>query len=334
MHYLSINHLQPGMILAKPIVGDNGNVLLNARNKISEITLKRIVEMGFQGAYIDTPLFAEVEVDDIISNDIRLAAFEALRDGNVPKAVQIAKTIVKELKYKEVLKLDLLDIKNDKNYVYKHCISVCIFATVIGIACGMNEEQLENLAVAGLLHDIGKLEIKRKVLYSKNKFSQKDMDEMKKHPLIAYEELKEYTMVSSVSRNSILFHHENMNGTGYYGITEEKLGIFPRILRIADVYDSLTALKKYRDASSPADAIEYLMANINTLFDKNIVEQFVKKFPLYPVGFTVKLSNDAAAVVVSNEKNSMRPLIKLFSGQMVDLSQDPQYRSTIIKEIM
>lgn len=334
MYYISIKHMQPGMVLAKPIIGENGNILLNSGSTVSETTLRRIVDMGFQGAYLDLPEFSDIEVDDIIGNELRLSAFEALKDYDIPRAVQYAKQIVQELKYKEILKLDLMDIKNDKNYVYKHSISVCIFAVVLGIASGMNEEQLDSLAIAGLLHDIGKFEIKKKVLYSPSKYNKKEMDEMKKHPVLAYESLQTYAMVSSVSRNSVLFHHENLDGSGYYGITEDKLGAFPRILRIVDVYDSLTTMKKYREAQAPAQAIEYLMANVGSLFDKELVETFVKWFPMYPVGFTVKLSNDETGVIASNSENAMRPHIRMFDGKEIDLATNPAYRSTTIVEFV
>lgn len=334
MHYLSINHLLPGMVLAKPIMGDNGSVLLNVGNKLTETTLGRMKEMDFQGAYIDTPMFSEIEVDDIIDDDLRYKAFNALKEQKIDNAVQFAKEIVRQIKFKETLKLDLLDIKSDNNYVFKHSISVAAFSAVIGIGFGMNEEQLENLTIAGLLHDLGKLEIKRQVLYSKNKYNKGDMDEMKKHPLIAFEALKDYANVSSVSRNAILFHHENLDGSGYYQVPAEQIGIFPRILRVVDTYDSLTTLKQYRQAYTPGDAMEYLMSNVDTLFDKSVVEIFLNTFPMYPVGYTIRLSNKELAVVSSNEKNSMRPLVKLFNGKTVDLSQDSDYRSIMIEEIM
>lgn len=334
MHYLSINRLMPGMVLAKSIIGDNGSVLLSNQSKLTDKILIRMKDMDFQGAYIDTPLFSEIEVDDIIDDEIRFKAFKALKDQDIDSAVRFAKEIVKQIKYKETLKLDLLDIKSENNYVFKHSISVAIFAAVVGVGYKMTEEQLENLTIAGLLHDLGKLEIKRKVLYSKNKFNKADMDEMKKHPLIAFEALKDYGQVSSVSRNAILFHHENLDGTGYYNVTEEQIGIFPRILRVVDTYDSLTALKSYRKAYSPEDAMEYIMSSVDTLFDKTVVEVFMKKFPIYPVGFTVRLTNNEAAVVVSNERSPMRPIIKLFNGKTVDLSQDVNYRSVMVSEIL
>lgn len=334
MHYLRIGHLEAGMVLAKSIIGDNGSVLLRDGNQITANILKRMIDMGFQGAYIENPHFSDIIVEDIIDDDIRLKAFLALSNGDFQGAASIAKSIVKQLKYKQVLKLDLLDIKNDKNYVFKHSISVSIFSTVLGIGCGMNEEQLENLAIAGLLHDIGKLEIKKRVLNCKSVYNEKQLDEMKKHPALAYESLKDFPGISSVSRNAILFHHENIDGSGYYQIPGDKLGIFPRILRVADTYDALTAAKKYREASSPADAIEYIMSNVDKKFDKDIVDIFVKDFPIYPVGFTVRLSNGIKAVVISNENNSMRPKIRLFDGSDIDLSSDKDYRSVLIEEII
>lgn len=334
MQYLRIEHLKAGMPLAKSIIGDNGSLLVKSGNTISETVLKRMISMGFQGAYIDIPTFSDIIVEDVISDDIRAAAFNALRQQHIVEAVQVAKKMVQELKYKETLKLDLLDIKNDKNYIYKHCVSVAVFSIVLGIGLGLNEEQLENLSVAGLLHDLGKLEVKKKVLNAKHVYNTKEMDEMKKHPMNAYEMLKDYPFISSVSRNSILFHHENLDGTGYYQISGEKLGLFPRILRVADTYDALTAQRQYREAQSPADAIEYIMGNVGTLFDKDVVDIFVKRFPVYPIGFTVRLSNDELAVVVSNASNPLRPHVRLMDGTDIDLALDPSYRSILIKELM
>ena len=329
MHYLTMKNLKSDMILAKSIIGDNGIVLLNNGKKLSEPILKRMEDMGFQGAYVSTQVY-----NDIVTDQLRLRAFQALQSNDIESVLAVANNIVEELKYKDVLKLDLLDIKSDSNYLYKHSISVALFSAVLGIAGGMNEEQLMNLTVAGLLHDIGQLEINEKVRLSKSRFNTEDMEEMKKHPLIAYEKLKDYPRVSSVSKNAILFHHENLDGSGYYGETSDKLGLFPKILRIADVYDSMTALKKYRDAMSPADTIEYLMSNTGTLFDKSLVILFLKTFPLYPVGFTVLLSNDHIAVVVNNKSNPMRPVIRLTDGTNIDLSTDSAYRSIVIKGIV
>ncbi len=334
MQYLRIEHLNPNMELAKPIIGDDGRLLVGARHKISETVLKRMVSMGFQGAYIETPGFEDILIDDVIPDELRAQAFDALYRNDYPACVPLAKKIVREMKYKETLKLDLLDIKNNNNYEYRHCVSVAVYAVALGIGYGLSEEHLDNLAVAGLLHDIGKFDVKRRVLRAKHLYNDKEMDEMKKHPMFSYEDLKDYPSISSVSRNAILFHHENLDGTGYYGIAGEKLGLFPRILRVADTYDALTAQRQHREAYSPAYAMEYLMSNVGTLFDKTVVDVFSKEFPIYPNGFTLKLSNGEIAVVVSNSENSMRPIVRRMDKQEINLLSNPEYRSVLIDEMI
>ncbi len=334
MNYLKIGNVQEGMILARSIIGDNGRVLLGAGAKIGKVTLDRLKTMGYQGVYIDMPVFSDIIVEDTIDQEVRSRAFEVVKTWNVEQAVLVAKQIVKCLKFKDTLNLDLLDIKCDNNYLIRHSISVCIFAVVIGMSSGLTLEQLESLAVAGLLHDIGMTEIKETVKNSKLIFQTKDMDEMKKHPMISYEILKDAPQVSSVARNAILFHHENIDGTGYYKETEERLGLFAKILRIVDTYDSLTSMKPYREAQSPAQAIEYLMANAGVLFERELVDCFISKVPIYPIGFTVKLSNGQLAVISDNHRNSMRPEVKLLTGVRIDLATEPAYRSVTIADFV
>lgn len=227
-----------------------------------------------------------------------------------------------------------MDIKSDKNYVFKHSISVAVFSVVIGMHMNLSEDQLESLAIAGILHDIGILEINENVQYSRNKFNESDMDEMKKHPIIAFELLQGNPGLSSITRNAILFHHENLDGSGYYQIPEDQIGILPRILRVADVYDSMTAEKQYRHAMMPGEIMEYIMGNVEKIFDREVVEVFVKNFPMYPVGFTVRLSNNEPAVIISNEESPLRPKIRLFKGSEINLFRDTAYRSITIKEIL
>lgn len=334
MNYLKINNVKAGMILSRPVIGDTGSVLLGAQAKISVTVLERLKSMGYQGVYIDMPAFAEIIVEDSISQDIRTKAFEAVKSWNITNAVSAAKAIVKELRYKDTLTLDLLDIKCDDNYLTRHSISVCIFAAVMAISHGLSEEQVEQVAVAGILHDIGISELKESVQTSKLIFDTKDMDEMMKHPMISYEIIKDNPNVSSVSRNAILFHHENLDGSGYYHEIDERINQFARILRVADTYDSLTSMRPHREAQSPADAIEYLMANAGILFDREIVQEFVGRVPIYPTGFTVKLSNGELGVISNNHFNAMRPEVTLISGKKVDLSSDPDYRSVMIDEFV
>ena len=100
------------------------------------------------------------------------------------------------------------------------------------------------------------------------------------------------------------------------------------------VYDALCSERKYREAYSPSEAIEYIMGNADKMFDPIVVKALVYNFPLYPVGLTLRLSNGEEAIVYSNEINSMRPVIRRMDGKLIDLSTDPDYRSITIYEIV
>ena len=194
----------------------------------------------------------------------------------------------------------------------------------------MTEEQLENLAVAAMLHDIGKFGIDEAILHKREKFTPEEMEIMKTHPRNAYDILSAIPEISSVSRNAILYHHENVDGSGYYNLSRDKQTAYTKILHVVDVYDALCSERKYREAYSPSEAIEYIMGNADKMFDPIVVKALAYKFPLYPVGLTLKLSNGEEAIVYSNEINSMRPVIRTMDGKLVDLSTDPRYRSIII----
>ena len=334
MRYLTVKNLRPGMVVARPFLDEKGNILLNKGNKLTSTVFSRIQTLEIQGLYIEDEISEGIFVEDLIGPDLKINAVKALMEKDILKAIHLAKEVVKDLKRQDSLKVNLIDIKNNKNYTYKHCVSTCIYAVVIGLAFRMTEEQLENLAVAAMLHDIGKFGVEENILHKRGKLTPEEMEQMKAHPRNAYEMLSSIPEISSVSRNAILYHHENVDGTGYYKLPKEKQTAYTKILHVVDVYDALCSERKYREAYSPSEAIEYIMGNADKMFDPIVVKALVYNFPLYPVGLTLRLSNGEEAVVYSNEINSMRPVIRAMDGRLVDLSTDPAYRSITIYGIV
>lgn len=133
MQYIKMEHLQSGMVLAKSIIGDNGIVLLGASKELTPPLLERMQSMCFQGAYIDNPVFSDIIVEDIIDTELSLDAFASLAGNKIERAISLARKMYQDLKYKDVVNVDLLDIKSDRNYVFKHSISVAVFSIVIGL---------------------------------------------------------------------------------------------------------------------------------------------------------------------------------------------------------
>ena len=334
MRYVTFKNLKPGMVLGRNLIGDNGAMLAKAGVAVSDAIIRRVSDMGLQGLYIEDPLFCDIVVEDIVPEKLRSMGIEALKKGDYNSCVNIAKSLALEVKSRSSYSIDLIDLKSYKNYEYYHSLSVCVYSICMGYAMKMRDEQIDNLAVAGILHDIGKFDVKRRVLNSKALYNEKQMDEMMKHPMYSYEELKDNPYVTSVSRNSILFHHENIDGSGYYNISGEKLGIFPKILRVVDTYDALTATRRHRAAFSPADAFRNIVGDAGKIFDYEVVKTFVSTFPMYPKGITVKLADGTMGVVTGQTEDEERPIIRTFDRDTINLLNDSVYKTIKIEDIV
>lgn len=320
------------MELARPLLDDKGNILLNAGREITNAVYNRLEDMEIQGVYINDEISKGIEAEDLIDPIKKREAMQALMKNDIKGALAFANNVVDELRFMERnFRVNIIDIKNNKNYTCKHMVSCCVYSVVVGVAMGLTEEHLRSLATAAILHDIGKLELPESILHKQGRLTEEEMQKMKDHPRIGYEKLTQIPEISSVARNAVLYHHENINGTGYFGIKEEQQTIVTRILHLVDTYDALTSIRKYRPAYSPNEAIEHIMGNTGTLFDSAVVAAFASKFPLYPVGTTIKLSNNEKAIVFSNKINNLRPVIRKMDGNLVDLSTDAGYRSVIIE---
>ena len=330
MRYITMKNVRPGMVVARPIVNEKGNMLINCGNTISQNMYNRMFEMEIQGIYIEDELSRGIVCEDLIPQSKRREAIKALMNNDMQKVLAFASEVVKELRLKRSLQVNVIDIKNNQNYTYKHCVSCCIYAVVVGITMGLQEEQLKNLAIAAILHDIGKFNLPKHILHKKQELTEEEMKMVKNHPRAAYEKLCTMPEISSVTRNAVLCHHENIDGSGYYGLEAEQQTLVTRILHLVDVYDSLTSVRKFREAYSPSEAIEYIMGNSGKMFDPEVVNAFISKFPLYPIGTTIRLSNNERVIVFSNEINNIRPVVRTMEDTLIDLSTDISYRNVII----
>ena len=115
---------------------------------------------------------------------------------------------------------------------------------------------------------------------------------MKSHATVSYELLKERWDVSAQVKSAVLFHHENVDGSGYpQGLEGHEQTLFTKILHVADVYDALVSKRPYKNPYSPYEASEYLMGGCGIMFDQTVVDILLRYVPLYPKGTAVILSD-------------------------------------------
>jgi HD-GYP domain-containing protein (c-di-GMP phosphodiesterase class II) len=149
----------------------------------------------------------------------------------------------------------------------------------IARAMGLDDETVEQVRLAGLLHDLGKIAIPDRILQKPGRLDPEELRVMREHPELGYR-LLEGLGVSPVDR-WIRHHHEWWDGSGYpLGLAGEDIPLGSRIILVADAFDAMTSDRVYRAAGSPADAIAELRRRCWTQFDARVVAALEKHLAL------------------------------------------------------
>jgi putative nucleotidyltransferase with HDIG domain len=158
-----------------------------------------------------------------------------------------------------------LSVKDD--YTAEHTRGVALRAVQVGEELGLAPVRLRELAVGGLLHDVGKLAVPNDILQKPGALTDDEFDVIKKHPEVGSDLVRDLGFSRQVAR-LVLDHHERLDGTGYpRGLGAPDLDIETRILAVCDVFDALLSKRVYRDAWKLGDALEHLSKESGTKFD-------------------------------------------------------------------
>lgn len=155
-----------------------------------------------------------------------------------------------------------------------HSRRVGIYSSLIGRELGLPRKDQSILKLAGLLHDIGKIGVRKAPLHKPDKLSDDEMDEIKRHVILGYEIIVEVPQLANMA-DIVLYHHERMDGSGYpRGLIGEEIPLGSRILCVADSFDAMVSSRLYKATISAPKALEELKKCSNTQFDPEVVEVF------------------------------------------------------------
>lgn len=189
------------------------------------------------------------------------------------------KAQVRELRetYNGVLLILQQFIAKDK-YTQNHSYRVSVYASRIAFSYGMSNEQIEDVRAAALLHDIGKLDISRDILYKAARLTKTEFEEMQLHVEKGAKLLE--PVGGSLRRvlPIVLAHHEKFDGSGYNPIQGEQIPLEARIISVADAYDAMTSDRPYRKAMSSYDAKEVIERGAGKDWDPDVVDAFLRAF--------------------------------------------------------
>jgi len=166
-------------------------------------------------------------------------------------------------------------IEASDTYTRGHSERVTRYSMAIGHKMGLDNDTLNHLERAAILHDIGKIGISLTLLHKEGMLSKSDIDELQQHPEIGARILQPVDFLKEAQK-IVVQHHERYDGTGYpNGIPGNEILIESRIIAVADTYDAMTSDRPYRNALSHSVTIEEIQSCAGTQFDPEITAQFI-----------------------------------------------------------
>lgn len=191
------------------------------------------------------------------------AEVEALKSENKKISEQAARTILKALDAKD-------------NYTFGHSMRVAYFSLVTGAEAGLSPEEMYDLELSAIFHDIGKIGTPDAVLNKPSRLTEEEFLIMKAHPENSFEILKEFPFFEKIAENARL-HHERFDGKGYpLGLKGEEIPFAARVILIADTFDAMTSTRPYRKGLPYEVAFEELIQFSGTQFDPKLVKLFIQ----------------------------------------------------------
>ncbi|MBN1127653.1 MAG: HD domain-containing protein [Chitinispirillaceae bacterium] len=252
--------------------------------------------------------------------DETVKVLTSLADGSWCDARRIRTIVERFVKLFVTDRCVLLNISGTKHadeYVFHHSLNVCLLSINIAAAFGYNEQQIAEIGMGALLHDIGMLLIPDHIRFKVARLSVDERFEIQKHPILGLHLLEKVKNLPPAVPYVAYHAHERENGRGYPKQRNGRLiHGFAKVVQIADMYEAMCSPRPYRAAMIPFRAMAHLIFLSRTgVVSPGILKAFLKYVSLFPVGSLVELSdNTIGKVVQSNGTSYSKPIISILAN--------------------
>ena len=210
--------------------------------------------------------------------------------------------------------IGLARLKDKDDYTYMHSVAVCALMVALARQLGLNDEQVRQAGLAGLLHDVGKMMIPLSILNKPGKLTDAEFEKMRSHPAEGHKMLLEGSGIGEAALDVCLHHHEKVDGSGYpERLTDAQISLYAKMGAVCDVYDAITSNRPYKNGWEPAESLRKMAEWSKGHFDTTIFHAFVKSVGIYPIGSLVKLESGHLGVIIEQtEKSLLKPILMVF----------------------
>jgi HD-GYP domain-containing protein (c-di-GMP phosphodiesterase class II) len=221
--------------------------------------------------------------------------------------------------------LNISTIKSHKgDYLFNHSLNVCLLSINVAASFGYSEQQVLEIGMGALLHDIGMLLIAEEIRTKHSRLSEDEWYEIQKHPIVGLHLLEKLKRMPDKIPYIAYQVHERENGSGY---PRRRTGFlihrYAKMVQVADIYEALTSPRPHRPAFLPCQGVyKIIQMARNGLISSEAVKSFLEYVSLFPVGSLVELNNHSIAKVVHANKNALhQPAVTILldeKGRRID----------------
>lgn len=216
------------------------------------------------------------------------------------------------------------ELKRRDNYIYHRALGCAIWAASFGRHLGLEREGVQQLALGGLLCDVGMTRLPIELVGKQGSLTMEEAKQLREHVGYGVDIVERTPGMSPRIVEIVATHHERHDGSGYpNGLRGELIPIFGRIMGVVDSYNAMTCVRPHATSRSPHSAVAELYEHRGVLFQAELVEQFIQTCGIYPTGTLVELSSGEVGVIVAvHSLKRLRPnIMVLLDKNKVPLSQ-------------
>ncbi len=331
MKRIKAEELQDGDVVAtdiynfynQKITEDNVNLsiyfVIRKGNKINERRKNFLMKTGVKDLYVMDE-HPNIQLDDIIELDTRKKLTMALEHKNIDDIIKYAKDIVLQVVNKEEIFLDSMqNLRNKHNQIYEKSLNVCLTSLAVAKHIGIKDiSMLNNIAIAGLLHNLGECFLSNneavKKYFGEESIAYKYINEANNLFMAGY--LSDNTNINLKTLSSIAFYKENVDGSGLLHHDDEHISIESKILRVCTDYDTLVN----DNDKTPIEALGEMQSHSDTFYSHKILNTLIRTVAFYKLGEEVTLSNGCIGIVYKNNIGCPdRPVVMIENNKILNL---------------
>lgn len=337
MRASSINKIKEGSVLGKSIYSSDGRLLLSKGISLDKNLLHVLRKHQIVYVYIEDKISKDIEIHSIIDDKVRVEAItnmkkifhKAMYHGKGKEKVDwvplqarfqvenIINDILESLKNNEGVLYNITELMGTDMHTYNHSVNVAVLAILTARTLGFCENDIKEIGLGSLLHDLGKIKLESEILNKEDFLNKEEANLMKKHVDYGYEMVKDDLSISYIVKQIIYSHHEYLDGSGYpRGLKGKELLDYSKIVTICDEFDTMTSVKHGKKKMSTYEALELLSSKTLEKLDANILSKFIENIAVYPIGTGVVLEDGRKGIVVDIHRTyPTRPIVRIIEDK-------------------